>query len=44
MLLKECSEKNSLHILATAGNTSRSFYDDRQFLFREGMYSIQNEY
>ena len=22
---------------STAGNTSRSFYDDRQFLFREGI-------
>ena len=22
---------------STAGNTSRSFYDDRQFLFREGL-------
>ena len=26
---------------STAGNTSRSFYDDRQFLFREGIRIAQ---
>lgn len=26
---------------STAGNTSRSFYDDRQFLFREGIRITQ---